>query len=385
MLALVVLTLSQSSDSYQTQGIGGGCNINGGPGDPAPLLINLNVASNDVSRWPGLCETAARAESDVYPYFQFVLTAEGAMTTSECQLFPSCNTRDASTNIQVYSLTMPPPPLPPSAPPSVPPSPPPPPPSPPPPPRPPPSPPPASSPPPPDPPSPSPPPPSSPTAPPPTPSVPPSPPPPPPPSPPPQSPPSPRPPDPPAGPPPTAPPSPPPPPKPPALCNNECEFADDDTCDDGDWGNDLLTDAVRIATTLCPYGTDCLDCGPRAYPPPPPPPSPEPPSPPAPPTPPTPSPPNLNDSPPPPSPRRLRLPPPRPPWAPLPSAPPTTPDWLTENALYLGLGIGLGLPLLCCILICMIFRQKDERFAGQFLIAKKLDTTQLVDLARLGP
>jgi len=30
----------------------------------------------------------------------------------------------------------------------------------------------------------------------------------------------------------------------------------------------------------------------------------------------------------------------------------------------------------------MIFRQKDERFAGQFLIAKKLDTTQLVDLAR---
>ena len=79
------------------------------------------------------------------------------------------------------------------------------------------------------------------------------------------------------------------------------------------------------------------------------------------------------------------MPPPRPPWAPLPSAPPTTPDWLTENALYLGLGIGLGLPLLCCILICMIFRQKDERFAGQFLIAKKLDTTQLVDLARLGP
>ena len=134
--------------------------------------------------------------------------------------------------------------------------------------------------------------------------------------------------------------------------------------------------------TFCPYGTDCADCGPRAYPPPPPPPSPAPPSPPAPPTPPTPSPPNLNDSPPPPSPRRLRLPPPRPPWAPLPSAPPPEPDWLAENALYLGLGVGLGLPLLCCILICMIFRRPNERFAGQFMIAKKLDSTQLLDVAR---
>mgnify|MGYP001229201973 CR=1 FL=1 len=27
------------------------------------------------------------------------------------------------------------------------------------------------------------------------------------------------------------------------------------------------------------------------------------------------------------------------------------PDWLAENALYLGLGIGLGVPLLCCCLV----------------------------------
>lgn len=38
------------------------------------------------------------------------------------------------------------------------------------------------------------------------------------------------------------------------LCSNECEYADDDECDDG--GPDSITE-------ICDYGTDCGDCGVR--------------------------------------------------------------------------------------------------------------------------
>ncbi len=38
------------------------------------------------------------------------------------------------------------------------------------------------------------------------------------------------------------------------LCTDTCEFAGDEDCDDGGPNSDF---------DLCPYGTDCTDCGPR--------------------------------------------------------------------------------------------------------------------------
>ena len=38
------------------------------------------------------------------------------------------------------------------------------------------------------------------------------------------------------------------------ICTNECEYAHDGDCDDGGPGSDY---------SLCEYGTDCADCGPR--------------------------------------------------------------------------------------------------------------------------
>ena len=38
------------------------------------------------------------------------------------------------------------------------------------------------------------------------------------------------------------------------LCENTCAFADDGACDDG--GPDA-------AFSVCEFGTDCADCGPR--------------------------------------------------------------------------------------------------------------------------
>eukprot|EP00964_Phaeocystis_antarctica_P064433 scaffold38743_cov21-Phaeocystis_antarctica.AAC.1 len=75
------------------------------------------------------------------------------------------------------------------------------------------------------------------------------------------------------------------------------EYTDNDHCQDG---------GADAEGTMCTYGTDCDDCGPRSYLPPSPPPSPSPSTPPPPSTPPSPPPPS--PSPPPPSP-----PPPSPP------------------------------------------------------------------------
>ena len=101
------------------------------------------------------------------------------------------------------------------------------------------------------------------------------------------------------------------PPPPPAICENTCrspfkkdfsQLINNTHCQDGGAGAD---------GNACELGTDCTDCGPRAYlPPSPPPPLPPPPSPP-PPSPPPPS-------PPPPS------PPPPPPFRILPAPPPAT-------------------------------------------------------------
>ena len=80
-----------------------------------------------------------------------------------------------------------------------------------------------------------------------------------------------------APPPPPSPPSPPSPPKPPArppyppnvvLCGETCVYASDADCDDGGPGSEF---------PLCAYGTDCTDCGPRLARPPPPPKLPPPP------------------------------------------------------------------------------------------------------------
>ena len=116
--------------------------------------------------------------------------------------------------------------------------------------------------------------------------------------------------------PPPSPPPPSPPSAPPTVCSNDCgvasdqnyhaleenqpdHFDSDGTCDDG---------GADSSYSLCAWGTDCIDCGPRSSPPPSKPPSPPPPSPPPPPPPPPPSP--------------LPLPPPPPPPSTSPSPPP---------------------------------------------------------------
>jgi hypothetical protein len=38
------------------------------------------------------------------------------------------------------------------------------------------------------------------------------------------------------------------------LCTDTCSYAGDGDCDDGGPNSDF---------DLCPYGTDCTDCGPR--------------------------------------------------------------------------------------------------------------------------
>ena len=38
------------------------------------------------------------------------------------------------------------------------------------------------------------------------------------------------------------------------LCTTTCEYSDDGSCDDGGYGS---------ASSLCKFGTDCDDCGPR--------------------------------------------------------------------------------------------------------------------------
>jgi hypothetical protein len=53
-----------------------------------------------------------------------------------------------------------------------------------------------------------------------------------------------------------------PPPPPPGLCTDTCEYASDGYCDDGGAGSD---------GAVCPWGSDCADCGPRTGTPPPPP------------------------------------------------------------------------------------------------------------------
>ncbi|MEM9895145.1 MAG: hypothetical protein AAF789_02135, partial [Bacteroidota bacterium] len=40
----------------------------------------------------------------------------------------------------------------------------------------------------------------------------------------------------------------------PELCSELCQFTNDDECDDGGTGS---------ITSLCDFGTDCIDCGPR--------------------------------------------------------------------------------------------------------------------------
>ena len=65
--------------------------------------------------------------------------------------------------------------------------------------------------------------------------------------------------------------SPPPaPPMTPSLCTNACRFSSDASCDDGGAGSEF---------GLCEYGTDCVDCGGRSWGSVPPPPSPSPPPP----------------------------------------------------------------------------------------------------------
>jgi len=75
------------------------------------------------------------------------------------------------------------------------------------------------------------------------------------------------------------PPLPPPPPAPPMICLNTCGTAGDAVCQDGGWG---------AFGSMCEFGTDCVDCGPRLLLdpppspplfPPPPPPNPHPPPP----------------------------------------------------------------------------------------------------------
>lgn len=124
-------------------------------------------------------------------------------------------------------------------------------------------------------------------------------------------------------------------------------------------------------------GSDCTDCGDRAYSPPSPPPPSTPPKPPAPPTPPPPL-----VSPPPPPPRRLRLPPPLPPWAPIPEPSEPEAKWLADNAVAAGAGFGIGVPCCVCLLMCMIFRRPRERFAGEYMLRRKLDSRTLVDVVR---
>lgn len=72
-------------------------------------------------------------------------------------------------------------------------------------------------------------------------------------------------------PPPTPPPRPPMPPRLPYAegCNDDCNYAVDDECDDGGDGSEF---------TVCSLGSDCVDCGARTLPPKPPPPSSPPPS-----------------------------------------------------------------------------------------------------------
>jgi hypothetical protein len=53
-----------------------------------------------------------------------------------------------------------------------------------------------------------------------------------------------------------------PPPPPPGLCTNTCIYAADGDCDDGGPGAEFAA---------CAYGTNCFDCGVRAFRPPPPP------------------------------------------------------------------------------------------------------------------
>lgn len=45
------------------------------------------------------------------------------------------------------------------------------------------------------------------------------------------------------------------------ICSNACNWNDDDECDDGGEGNEYYHE---LQQTLCPYGSDCADCGPRA-------------------------------------------------------------------------------------------------------------------------
>lgn len=74
-------------------------------------------------------------------------------------------------------------------------------------------------------------------------------------------------PEPPPSPPPSPPTSPPPPPPPnlPGVCTDDCVTSSNGFCEDG---------GDSSANSLCTYGTDCRDCGPRVSSPPPPPPSP---------------------------------------------------------------------------------------------------------------
>ena len=37
------------------------------------------------------------------------------------------------------------------------------------------------------------------------------------------------------------------------------------------------------------------------------------------------------------------------------------------------------MPLLCCMLVCMIFRRPKERFAGQFMLRSKIDATKVYE------
>ena len=67
-----------------------------------------------------------------------------------------------------------------------------------------------------------------------------------------------------ASPPPDPPPPPPPLPRPPGECSNTCAYA----------GNGVCEDSRASTSSRCAYGTDCDDCGMRAFAPPPTPPSP---------------------------------------------------------------------------------------------------------------